>query len=39
MSAHEEDEDTGPSVDSNDAEERIAARRIRISKRMEAARR
>ncbi|XP_072029395.1 dynein regulatory complex protein 1-like isoform X2 [Amphiura filiformis] len=39
MSGHEEDEDTGPSVDSNDPEERIAARRIRIAKRMEAARR
>ncbi|KAL3314014.1 hypothetical protein Ciccas_007379 [Cichlidogyrus casuarinus] len=30
-----EDEDTGPKVDSNDMEERIAARRIRIQKRVE----
>ncbi|XP_041480770.1 dynein regulatory complex protein 1-like [Lytechinus variegatus] len=39
MSSHEEEEDTGPSVDSTDPEERIAARRLRISKRIEAARR
>ncbi|XP_071854027.1 dynein regulatory complex protein 1-like [Apostichopus japonicus] len=39
MNPHEEDEDSGPTVDSNDAEERIAARRIRIAKRIEVARR
>ncbi|XP_005107087.1 dynein regulatory complex protein 1 [Aplysia californica] len=38
MSSGSEEEDVGPSVDSNDLEERIAARRIRISKRVEAAR-
>jgi hypothetical protein len=35
----EEEEDTGPSVDSADAEERIAARRARIARRIEVARR
>ncbi|KAL9962962.1 hypothetical protein ACROYT_G032120 [Oculina patagonica] len=39
MSSHEDDEDEGPSVDSAVAEERIAARRIRIQRRLEAARR
>lgn len=39
MNGHDEEEDTGPSVDSTDPEERIAARRIRISKRVEMARR
>ena len=39
MSSHDEEEDTGPSVDSTDPEERIAARRLRIAKRIEAARR
>merc|ERR1711974_420653 len=38
MSSSSEEEDVGPSVDSNDLEERIAARRIRIAKRVEAAR-
>jgi len=38
MSSGSEEEDLGPSVDSNDIEERIAARRIRIAKRVEAAR-
>ena len=38
MSSSSEEEDVGPSVDSNDIEERIAARRIRIAKRVEAAR-
>ena len=39
MSSHEDDEEEGPSVDSSNAEERIAARRIRIQRRLEAARR
>jgi hypothetical protein len=40
MSAQGEDEeDTGPSVDSSDPEERIAARRLRIQRRIEAAKR
>ncbi|XP_032232774.1 dynein regulatory complex protein 1 isoform X2 [Nematostella vectensis] len=39
MSSHEEEEDDGPSVDSAVAEERIAARRLRIQRRLEAARR
>lgn len=39
MSSSEEEVDTGPSIDSTDMEERIAARRIRIAKRVEAARR
>ncbi|XP_060564284.1 dynein regulatory complex protein 1-like [Ruditapes philippinarum] len=39
MSSSGEEEEIGPSVDSNDPEERIAARRIRIQKRVEAARR
>ncbi|XP_038052211.1 dynein regulatory complex protein 1-like [Patiria miniata] len=39
MNGHDEEEDTGPSVDSTDPEERIAARRIRIAKRVEMARR
>ena len=39
MSSHDDDEEQGPSVDSTIAEERIAARRIRIQRRLEAARR
>ena len=39
MNSHEEDEEEGPSVDSAVAEERIAARRIRIQRRLEAAKR
>lgn len=39
MNSHDDDEDEGPSVDSAVAEERIAARRIRIQRRLEAARR
>lgn len=39
MSSHDEEEDEGPSVDSLVAEERIAARRLRIQRRLEAARR
>ena len=39
MNSHEEEEDDGPSVDSEIAEERIAARRLRIQRRLEAARR
>ncbi|XP_071964667.1 dynein regulatory complex protein 1-like [Antedon mediterranea] len=39
MNVNDEEEDQGPSVDSNDQEERIAARRIRIKKRIEAAKR
>ena len=40
MSAQGEDEeDTGPSVDSSDLEERIAALRLRIQRRIEAAKR
>ena len=39
MSSSGEEEETGPSVDANDPEERIAARRVRIHKRVEAARR
>jgi len=39
MSSSGEEEETGPCVDSNNAEERIAARRIRITKRIEAAKR
>lgn len=39
MNPHEEEEDEGPSVDSAIAEERIAARRIRIQRRLEAAKR
>lgn len=39
MNSHEEDEEDGPSVDSAVAEERIAARRIRIQRRLEAAKR
>ena len=31
----EEEEDTGPSVESSDPEERILARRLRIQKRIE----
>lgn len=34
-----EEDQLGPSVDSTDMEERIAARRIRIKKRLEALRR
>lgn len=33
------EENSGPSVDSNDQEERIEARRMRIQKRLEAAKR
>ena len=39
MSSSGEEEETGPSVDSNDPEERIAARRLRIKRRVEAAKR
>ena len=40
MSAQgDEDEEFGPSVDSSDPEERIAARRLRIQRRIEAAKR
>lgn len=39
MNSHEDEEDEGPSVDSAVAEERIAARRIRIQRRLEAAKR
>ncbi|XP_074656888.1 dynein regulatory complex protein 1-like [Tubulanus polymorphus] len=39
MSSSGEEEETGPSVDSNDPEERIAARRGRIAKRSELERR
>ena len=39
MSSSGEEEEVGPSVDSNDPEERIAARRLRIARRNEAARR
>lgn len=39
MSSSGEEEDVGPSVDSADPEERIAARRIRINKRIEAQKR
>lgn len=39
MNSHEDEEEEGPSVDSENAEERIAARRIRIQRRLEAARR
>lgn len=39
MNSHEDEEDEGPSVDSAIAEERIAARRIRIQRRLEAAKR
>ncbi|WAR16467.1 DRC1-like protein [Mya arenaria] len=39
MSSSGEEEETGPTVDAVDPEERIAARRIRIQKRVEAARR
>ena len=39
MNSHEEEEDEGPSVDSAIAEERIAARRLRIQRRLEAAKR
>ena len=39
MNPHEEEEDDGPSVDSAIAEERIAARRLRIQRRLEAAHR
>ena len=34
-----DDDDEGPSVDSNDADERIAARRLRIARRIEHSRR
>lgn len=40
MSAQGDDgEDTGPSVDSTEPEERIAARRLRIERRIETAKR
>lgn len=39
MNPHDDEEEEGPSVDSAVAEERIAARRIRIQRRKEAARR
>ena len=39
MSSSGEEEDVGPSVDSNDADERIAARRNRIQRRIELAKR
>ncbi|KAK7467804.1 hypothetical protein BaRGS_00036948 [Batillaria attramentaria] len=39
MSSSGEEEEAGPSVDSNDPEERIAARRSRIQRRVEAAKR
>lgn len=39
MSSAGEEEDTGPSVDATDPEERIAARRTRIQRRQEAQRR
>jgi dynein regulatory complex protein 1 len=39
MSSGGEEEDVGPSVDSIDQEERIAARRLRIQKRLEVLRR
>ena len=35
MSSSGEEEETGPSVDSADPEERIAARRLRINRRLE----
>ena len=35
----DDEEDTGPSVDSTDPEERIAARRLRIQRRIETAKR
>ncbi|XP_076456963.1 dynein regulatory complex protein 1-like [Babylonia areolata] len=39
MSSSSEEEEVGPSVDSNDPEERIAARRARITRRIDAAKR
>ena len=39
MSSSGEEEETGPSVDSADPEERIAARRLRIQRRLEAQKR
>ena len=39
MSSSAEEEETGPSVDSADPEERIAARRLRIQRRLEAQKR
>ena len=39
MSSSGEEEEVGPSVESNNPEERIAARRIRIQRRIEAAKR
>ena len=39
MSSSGEEEEVGPNVDADDADTRIAARRIRIQKRVEAARR
>ncbi len=39
MSSSGEEEETGPSVDSVDPDERIQARRIRIQRRLEAQRR
>ncbi len=39
MSSSGEEEETGPSVDSADPDERIAARRLRIQRRLEAQKR
>ncbi len=39
MSSSPEEEEVGPSIDSADPEERIAARRLRIQKRIEAQKR
>ena len=39
MSTNGEEEETGPSVDSVDPEERVAARRTRITRRLETQRR
>ena len=39
MSSSAEEEETGPFVDSADPEERIAARRLRIQRRLEAQKR
>ena len=39
MSSGGEEEDSGPSIESTDPEERIAARRLRIQKRLEAQKR
>ena len=39
MNSSGDEEDTGPSVDAVEPEERIAARRLRITRRVDAARR